>query len=128
MLLVSRPVRGLACPSPVDRSGGAFGTRRTVGRRARYLQQSRVLAAQWLRHDTATRGVEALLEPTYYRWLRGEHPFHIDHVFVPGAWTSHLSMTVGVYHEWVATRRSDHVPLLVDINMSETAVTGQSAS
>ncbi|WP_193664364.1 endonuclease/exonuclease/phosphatase family protein [Nocardioides kribbensis] len=64
---------------------------------------------------TATRAMGAPLEPTYYRWLRREHPFHIDHAFVPKEWASRLSMTVGSYDDWVLPRRSDHVPLIVDV-------------
>jgi len=77
---------------------------------------------------TATRRPDAPLEPTYFHRLREEHPFHIDHVFVPESWATHLQMTVGGYQQWVASRRSDHVPLLVDIDTSATAVTGQAAS
>lgn len=78
---------------------------------------------------TATRRANALLDPTYYRWLREEHPFHIDHVFVPEAWANELQMTIGGYHEWVASRRSDHVPLLIDIDIdaSVAAMIGQAA-
>jgi endonuclease/exonuclease/phosphatase family metal-dependent hydrolase len=69
----------------------------------------------------ATRPWDAPLESTYYRWLREQYPFHIDHVFVPEEWVSQLSMTVGGYDQWVASRRSDHVPLLVDIGVSDDA-------
>ena len=67
-------------------------------------------------------------QPAYYSWLREEHPFHIDHVFVAEAWANHLYMTIGGSHEWVASRRSDHVPLLVDIDTSAIAMIGQAAS
>ncbi len=64
---------------------------------------------------TATRAPDDPLEPTYYRWLREEHPFHIDHVFVPQEWAGRLSMSVGRHEDWVLRRRSDHVPLIVDV-------------
>ena len=65
---------------------------------------------------TSTRGRDAgHEEPTYYRWLRREHPFHIDHVFVPRPWAQGLTMSVGAFEEWIASKRSDHVPLVVDV-------------
>lgn len=76
----------------------------------RLLAEHRLVGAY-----TVTRGTDTTREPTYYRWLREEHPFHIDHVFVPEEWASRLSMTVGSYEDWVLSRRSDHVPLLVDV-------------
>jgi hypothetical protein len=77
---------------------------------------------------TATRPVDAPLEPTYYRWLREDQPFHIDHVFVPEEWASQLSMTVGGYDRWIASRRSDHVPLLVDVGAPVTSLIDEAAS
>ncbi len=65
---------------------------------------------------TASRGdVDPLTEPTLYHQRKLEQPFHIDHVFVPKAWTSGMEMRVGNYADWVATKRSDHVPIIVDM-------------
>lgn len=53
--------------------------------------------------------------PTYFHRRRWDQPFHIDHVFIPRLWRAGLSMTVGTFEEWVASGRSDHVPLIVDV-------------
>ncbi len=65
----------------------------------------------------ATRDEDEPIEPTYYHQMREDQPFHIDHVFVPQTWTRGLSMTVGRYAEWVSSKRSDHVPLIADIDL-----------
>lgn len=65
---------------------------------------------------TAARGeTDPLAEPTYHHQWKAARPFHIDHVFLPKAWTHGLEVTVGTYEEWVATKRSDHVPIIVDV-------------
>lgn len=60
--------------------------------------------------------------------LRENQPFHIDHVFVPHEWSSQLSLTVGGYDQWIASRRSDHVPLVVDVGAPVTVPIGEAAS
>jgi endonuclease/exonuclease/phosphatase (EEP) superfamily protein YafD len=65
---------------------------------------------------SATRGdVDPLSEPTFYHLRKADQPFHIDHVFVPKEWTSGIRLAVGGFDDWVATGRSDHVPLTVDV-------------
>jgi endonuclease/exonuclease/phosphatase family metal-dependent hydrolase len=56
-------------------------------------------------------------KPTHYwRWKQSQ-AFHIDHVFVPFGWCDRhgFSMRIGTFEDWVATRISDHVPLLVNV-------------
>jgi exodeoxyribonuclease-3 len=67
--------------------------------------------------QAARPGCGPLDEPTYYHQRKREQPFHIDHVFVPSGWTPALTVQVGTYDEWVATRRSDHVPVIVDAEL-----------
>ncbi len=58
---------------------------------------------------------------TYYRWRREEEGHHIDHVFLPRAWSERgFDLKVGSFRNWVRkspTRksRSDHAPLILDI-------------
>jgi len=58
---------------------------------------------------------------TFYRWYREEQGHHIDHIFMPHAWTKPgFCLEVGSFDDWVRkppaeTRRSDHAPLVVDI-------------
>lgn len=69
---------------------------------------------------TAARGdVDPLTEPTLYHQWRAERQFHIDHVFVPKDWTNGIEWTAGTYDAWVAARRSDHVPITVDLLLPE---------
>lgn len=58
--------------------------------------------------------------PTYNRWMREDQTFHIDHVFVPEAWTPGMQMQVGSFDDWAGSRRSDHVPLVVDVRADVT--------
>ena len=58
--------------------------------------------------------VDPLMEPTFYHRWKAAQPFHIDHVFVPKEWTSGIQLSIGTYDEWVATKRSDHVPIVAD--------------
>jgi hypothetical protein len=65
---------------------------------------------------TTTRGeVNPLTEPTLYHQRKLEQPFHIDHVFISKKWTSSIEVTVGTFDDWVATKRSDHVPIIIDM-------------
>jgi exodeoxyribonuclease-3 len=58
--------------------------------------------------------------PTFYWNLREDQPFHIDHICLPKDWTDGLSVSVGDFHTWVGSRRSDHAPV--------TAVTRSTSS
>ena len=60
-------------------------------------------------------------QPTYYHCHAKESPFHLDHVYVPRAWTDGMSVEVGGYEPWVSQHKSDHTPIIVDI--SEETVT-----
>jgi len=65
---------------------------------------------------TTSRGeIDPLTEPTLYHQRKLEQPFHIDHVFVSTDWTSGIEVAVGTFANWVATKRSDHVPIIVDM-------------
>jgi len=58
-------------------------------------------------------------EPTIYwrdRKLDGPR-YHIDYCFVPANWIPFTSVTVGSFDEWVAPKFSDHVPLIVDVQL-----------
>ncbi len=49
-------------------------------------------------------------------FLRNEmRPFHIDYVFAPLGWAR--TATVGSYADWVAARLSDHVPVIVELDV-----------
>ena len=63
---------------------------------------------------TSRTAPDRLAEPTYFHWRKENQPFHIDHVFVPRAWAQGISLDIGTYDEWVASARSDHVPLVLD--------------
>ncbi len=69
----------------------------------------------------ARGGVDPLTEPTLYHQRKLERPFHIDHIFVPAEWTRGIELSVGTYADWVATKRSDHVPIVVDLLLPDMA-------
>jgi hypothetical protein len=58
---------------------------------------------------------EPPVDPTYFHHWRQDRPFHIDHLMVPSAWSDALTVQVGDFDTWVASRRSDHVPLIVEV-------------
>lgn len=58
--------------------------------------------------------------PTLYwqkRTLDGPK-YHVDYCFLPLEWCSHLrQVEVGSFDDWVGSRLSDHVPLIVDVDV-----------
>lgn len=69
-------------------------------------------------HRNVQQGREQ--EPTiYWRDRKADGPsYHIDYVFIPKAWLPRvMSVTLGQFDEWVATGLSDHVPLIVDVDI-----------
>jgi endonuclease/exonuclease/phosphatase family metal-dependent hydrolase len=62
------------------------------------------------------RGADAVEEATlYYRWQEAA-PYHIDYCFLPTAW-SVRDVSVGTFAAWHG--RSDHRPLVVDVNAAD---------
>lgn len=54
---------------------------------------------------------------TYYHRRKQDQPFHIDYVLVPADRLSSLrGVDIGTYDDWVASRRSDHVPVIIDLD------------
>jgi hypothetical protein len=46
----------------------------------------------------------------------GQKTFHIDYAFIPDAWLPQLrDVTAGTKQDWIDSRLSDHVPLVVDL-------------
>ena len=65
-------------------------------------------------HDVA-HGFEA--DATYFHQFNGGKPWHIDFCFVPRSWASSL-INVAVIDGDQWRRRSDHLPLLVDVSLA----------
>lgn len=99
--------------SPIAATIGAHlhnvGRLAALGLRSSFLSSRGVSAA-----DAHLATGRAAAEPTYYQHRRRENGFHIDHIFVPEGWRIE-SLAVGSYDDWVATGRSDHVPLIADV-------------
>jgi hypothetical protein len=59
-------------------------------------------------------------EPTgtlFWRWQEA-WPFHCDFGFVPTTWTKDLiSVEVGAFDTWVRAKVSDHVPVIIDLDL-----------
>ncbi len=57
--------------------------------------------------------------PTYYHWRRlNDSAQHIDYIFVPRPWLDRIErLEVGVHAEWCRKGMSDHVPLIMDVNI-----------
>jgi exodeoxyribonuclease-3 len=55
----------------------------------------------------------------YWRDRKKDGPtYHIDYVFVPKQWLGHVrELAVGTFEDWCGSGLSDHVPIVVDINL-----------
>jgi endonuclease/exonuclease/phosphatase family metal-dependent hydrolase len=65
-----------------------------------------------------SRGLEAdepPVEATYYHHRKRERPFHIDHIWLPAEWTDGAKVDVGDFDTWIASGRSDHVPVIAEL-------------
>jgi len=72
------------------------------------------LVSAW--HDFHNESFGKEKSYTYFHQWKREQPFHIDYVFVPRR-TDISSVELGTYDQFVATGLSDHVPLLIDIQV-----------
>lgn len=71
------------------------------------------LRSLWHERNGEVHGDEKT--PTFYWYLHENKPFHIDYVFASGALRRRAQgMTIGTYNDWIATKRSDHVPIIVE--------------
>jgi exodeoxyribonuclease-3 len=60
-------------------------------------------------------------EPTlYWRDRRKDGPtYHIDYIFLPRQWLTLVQrLTVGTFEEWCGSGLSDHVPIVVDLDVA----------
>jgi exodeoxyribonuclease-3 len=58
--------------------------------------------------------------PTHYWQTRSENgrTYHIDYCFIPTTWAERItSVRLGTYADWVGSGLSDHVPLVVDLDV-----------
>jgi exodeoxyribonuclease-3 len=79
---------------------------------ARY---ARLGLADAYRHARGLSDDEEPAEPTYFHEWKREKPFHIDRVLLPVSWVSGAAVEVGDFDTWVASKRSDHVPVVVEL-------------
>src|ERR1039457_3815777 len=58
-------------------------------------------------------------DPTiYWRDRKTDGPrYYIDYCFLPESWIPHTSVSVGSFDEWIALKYSDHVPMIVDVEL-----------
>jgi len=66
-------------------------------------------------------------EPTIY-WrdrTRDGPTYHIDYVFLPDYWVPHIrEFTIGGFDEWCGSGLSDHVPLVLDVDITDDRMSG----
>lgn len=82
------------------------------------ILESRGLVSAY--HDTRGEGQGRETEPTlYWRDRKKDGPtYHIDYVFLPSHWVPRIrELTVGSYEDWCGSGLSDHVPIVVDIDI-----------
>jgi exodeoxyribonuclease-3 len=71
-------------------------------------------------HHARGEAQGAETEPTLY-WrdrLKDGPTYHIDYIFLPRAWVADIrEMRVGGFEEWCGAGLSDHVPVVVDVDV-----------
>lgn len=68
---------------------------------------------------TGERQGEETMPTLYWRDRRKDGPtYHIDYVFLPRAWLDRIrGFDVGSFEEWCGSGLSDHVPVVVDVDV-----------
>jgi hypothetical protein len=80
-------------------------------------QRLRALGLRSVYHQHFGEPMGAEVRPTYFHQRHPLRRFHIDFCFVsPDLAERVTELEVGSYDDWVATGRSDHVPLVVDLS------------
>jgi len=57
-------------------------------------------------------------ESTFFMYGHEDKPFHIDYCFVPKVWNID-NVTIGSWTDWCKDGKSDHCPLIVDLQVSK---------
>jgi exodeoxyribonuclease-3 len=95
-----------------DKPNGA----RPFAKKVELLRQRGLVSAY---HEVL--GVEFGQEPDptiYWRDRKVDGPrYHIDYCFLPESWIPYTSVTIGSFDEWIAPKYSDHVPLIIDVEL-----------
>lgn len=62
---------------------------------------------------------EETVPTLYWRDRKKDGPtYHIDYVFLPSQWFGRVrELTVGTFEDWCGSGLSDHVPILIDIDL-----------
>lgn len=67
-------------------------------------------------HTGLAHGSETVA--THFFRTHEDAKFHIDFVFVPKSWTDRIrTVEIGSHAQWVASGLSDHVPIVVDVEL-----------
>ena len=83
------------------------------------LERYGLVSVYHARHGEA-QGAESI--PTlYWRDRTKDGPtYHIDYVFVPRPWLDRVTrFAVGSFEDWCGAKLSDHVPLVVDLDLAD---------
>lgn len=65
-------------------------------------------------HDFTKDPLAEETQATHFRYRKVDHPYHIDHIFMPKQWTQQsYEITVGKYDDWSTV--SDHCPMTLSV-------------
>jgi exonuclease III len=81
------------------------------------LEQDFKIVSAYHKHHNVRHGEEK--EKTFYMYYHEDKPFHIDYCFVPNSWNIE-TVTVGHFAEWCKDKKSDHCPLIVDLQIPDS--------
>ena len=73
---------------------------------------------------------EETVPTLYWRDRKKDGPtYHIDYIFLPAPWVGRVrELVIGTFEDWCGSGLSDHVPMVVDINLLERRQTPGSGS
>ena len=95
-------------------SNKIWDAKRAVGNHSDVVKllDDRGLVSAYHKHFNEPQGEE--LQHTYYQFRHEGKKFHIDYIFIPQEWRL-KTVEVGEYTQWA--KRSDHSPLIVELNL-----------
>lgn len=97
---------------------GAGAFRGRSGGFAKVMNKFRDLGLTSAYHTVWHEPFGAESSPTYFHHRNPARPFHIDFCFLSAPLLARLrAVTVGSYEQWVAPAISDHVPLIIDLDL-----------
>jgi hypothetical protein len=107
-------------PQSNPQPAAALNTYWTEGSRTLDAAKRAGLASAYHHHFGEAQGAESI-QTLYWRGA-GQKTYHIDYALISEEWLPRLQdVSVGSKQDWIDSRLSDHVPLVVDLADTEAS-------